>query len=97
MKNPRGRKRQRGRPPIGPEGQRARDFPALLVRLPPDHRETLRAVAEAKKWSQARVLREALEVYLFKLRRRELHVLQRAQQILESRHKAARENHNGEA
>ena len=39
-------KRRRGRPPGGGHGQRVRDFPTLLVRLPPKVRQILAAIVE---------------------------------------------------
>jgi hypothetical protein len=88
-----GEKRRRGRPAGGREGQRVRDFPALLVRLPPEIHEILSAVAEVKNWSRARAVIEAIVTYnLNYLRDHEPSVSRRVEELLASRRNAAKSN-----
>jgi hypothetical protein len=46
MEPHRAKRRARGRPPGGPKGQKVRDYPAILVRLPPEARQILAAVVQ---------------------------------------------------
>lgn len=79
-------KRKRGRPRGGALGTRVRDFPALLVRLPPQIHDIVTAVAKVKGWSQARVITEALVVYrLSYLRAQEPAASKQVDELLDSR------------
>jgi len=78
--------KRRGRPRGGSGGGRVRDFPALLVRLPPSIHEILKVVAEVRRVSRASVLADAILLYESNyLRDRVPEVAAQVRKILNSR------------
>jgi predicted transcriptional regulator len=61
--------RKAGRPPAGINGDRVADYPQLSVRVPPEVRETLIAVAALRRQPHWRIMMEALTHYVRSLPR----------------------------
>jgi hypothetical protein len=62
------RARPSGRPPAGAHaGEKVRDYPQISLRVPPDMRSTVRALAAAEARPQWRVIMDALDCYLREL------------------------------
>jgi hypothetical protein len=59
------RKRRRGRPRGGANGQRVRDYPVLLVRVPPRTRRIVVATARVMGTTMSQVVTDAVFYYQY--------------------------------
>ena len=57
-------KRPPGRPPKGPQGQKVSEFPVISLRVPPERRALIEALAFVKNAAVSELLDQAVEVYL---------------------------------
>ena len=64
MRSTRRNARRAGRPPAGINGDRVADYPQLSVRVPPQVRDTLIAVAELRGQPHWRIMMDALMYYV---------------------------------
>ena len=83
-------KRPRGRPRGGGNGERVRDYPAVLVRLPPATREILTAVAQVRRKSNSQLMTDMIVVYYLNyLKNREPEIFARVDEVLRQLRKPA--------
>ena len=85
-------KKPRGRPSGGAEGQRVRDYPAILARVPPRAHEIVLALSEVKRQSRSQVLTDMIIHYhLAYLKDREPGVYRRVEEMVDSWKKSQEE------